>query len=99
MRLEKSPKAAKKFCATVWESSDKRSVRVHFGAAGMEDYTLHRDKARRRRYLRRHRKRENWTLSGITTPGFWSRWLLWNKKSIAASKASISRRFGVRFVR
>ena len=99
VRLEKSPKAAKKFCATVWLSSNKRPIRVHFGAAGMEDYTMHGDKARRRRYLRRHRKREDWTLNGIATPGFWSRWLLWHKRTIRASRASISKCFGVRFVR
>ena len=55
---------------------------IHFGSKGMSDYTIHRDDARRIRYLIRHKKNEKWTKSGILTAGFWSRWLLWEKTSI-----------------
>lgn len=73
---------------------------VHFGAAGYSDFTLHRDVARRDRYLARHRARETWTLAGVRTPGFWARWVLWNEPSVGASLRSLARRFpGLRVAR
>jgi hypothetical protein len=53
--------------------------KVYFGAAGMSDFTIHKDEARKQRYIDRHKNNENWTKSGIDTAGFWSRWYLWNK--------------------
>ena len=47
---------------------------VHFGAAGMSDYTIHHDKERRRRYSIRHK---NDNIHDENKPGFWSYWLLW----------------------
>jgi hypothetical protein len=70
---------------------------VHFGQEGAEDYTMHKDAARQERYVNRHNnERENWTTSGITTAGFWSRWLLWNKPSLKASAKDIEKRFNVK---
>jgi hypothetical protein len=66
---------------------------VHFGDSRYEDFTQHRDKERRRRYLERHRAREDWTETGIDTPGFWSRWLLWNKPTIEESYNHIINKF------
>ena len=62
-----------------------------FGALGYEDFTQHGDTKRKQAYIRRHRKNENW--NDISTSGAWSRWLLWNKKSITASLADIKRKF------
>lgn len=73
-----------------------RSPSIHFGAQGSEDYTIHKDPERVARYIARHRVAEDWTKKGITTAGFWSRWLLWNLPTIAASARDIGRRFGVR---
>jgi hypothetical protein len=89
--LKKSNKKDKKFMVYV----DGKTI--HFGAAGMSDYTKHKDSDRMKRYENRHQKRENWKKSGIKTAGFWSKWLLWNKPSFEASKRDISRRFGVTF--
>ena len=58
---------------------------VSFGAAGYEDYTIHKNSERMNRYIARHRTTENWTQSGKYTPGFWSRWLLWSSKSMASA--------------
>ena len=38
-------------------------------------------------------KREDWGLSGVTTPGFWSRWLLWSAGSEDEAKRIISQKF------
>ena len=68
---------------------------VHFGAAGYSDFTKHHDELRKGRYIERHRAKENWAKSGILTPGFWSRWLLWNKPTLAASIRDVQTRFRV----
>lgn len=72
---------------------------VHFGATGYSDYTLHKDKDRKKRYIQRHRSNENWNKSGIHTAGFWSRWILWNCPSLQASIRDTEHRFNIRIVK
>lgn len=72
---------------------------IHFGSSNHSDFTKHKDKQRKTRYISRHKAKENWTKSGIKTAGFWSRWLLWNKPTITESKSNISKRFGITFRR
>ena len=71
----------------------KNEKKVYFGAAGMSDFTKHKDESRKQRYIKRHEKNENWTKSGIDTAGFWSRFLLWNLPSIKESYEDIKKRF------
>ena len=85
--LSRSQNPEKKFDARIGKKT------VAFGARGMSDYTLHGDAARKDRYLTRHARRENWESSGLRTPGFWSRWLLWNRPSLGASARDMERRF------
>ena len=92
--LEKSNKDDKKYKVTIIDRSLQKNI--HFGAKGMSDYTLHKDKERKERYINRHKKRENWKKSGIKTAGFWSRWLLWNKPSISSSITDIKKRFNIK---
>lgn len=87
--LRKSNRAGKKYMVTI----DNRTI--HFGASGMSDYTKHKDKERKERYIQRHKRNEKWGKSGLKTAGFWSRWLLWNKPTITGSKRDISKRFNV----
>jgi len=68
---------------------------VQFGAKGYSDFTKHKDVERKKRYESRHKGRENWEKSGISTAGFWSKWILWNKPSLAASITATSRKFGI----
>ena len=82
----------KKFDVVLADDSGKQHT-IRFGAAGYEDYTTHKDPKRRERYLLRHKAREDWTRSGILTPGFWSRWILWNLPTLEASLADVRRRF------
>ena len=51
--------------------------KVYFGAAGMSDFTIHKDGQRRQRYIKRH-SNENWSKSGIDTAGWWSLKYLWS---------------------
>lgn len=85
-----STKAGKKYTV---EYDGKK---IHFGASGYQDYTIHKDNTRKERYIMRHQARENW--SNPKTPGFWSRWLLWNKPTLKASAADIRRQFGIKLV-
>ena len=73
----------------------KDNKRVYFGAAGMSDFTIHKDEARKQRYINRHEKNESkfWNKSGIDTPSFWALYLLWNKTTIKSSYEDIKKRF------
>jgi len=94
VNLKKSTRPGKKYMVTI----DGKTV--HFGAEGYSDYTKHKDKERMQRYLVRHKRGgENWKKSGIKTAGFWSRWLLWNKPTLAASKKDMTFRFGIQFTK
>ena len=64
---------------------------VSFGAAGMSDFTKHKDPERKQRYLNRHKSRENW--NDPTTAGYLSRWILWNKPTIEESIKDTNNRF------
>ena len=66
---------------------------VHFGSVPYESFIDHKDETRKASYLARHKAREDWTLAGAQTAGFYDRWLLWNKTSLAASIADLNRRF------
>jgi hypothetical protein len=44
----------------------------------MSDYKIHKDEARKQRYIDRHKRNETWTKSGIDTPGWWSYKFLWS---------------------
>ena len=94
VHLADSLRPGKKYAATLGDGGGV----VNFGAAGYEDYTMHKDVVRRDRYLQRHCAREVWSKSGLATPGFWSRWLLWNRATLAASKRDMARRFCLHFV-
>lgn len=72
--IQNSDKAGKKLKATFIRSNGTKKV-VHFGSAGMDDYTITKDKEQRKRYLDRHRKRENW--NNPESAGALSRWILW----------------------
>jgi hypothetical protein len=71
---------------------------IKFGNSKYEDYTIHKNLDRKKRYIDRHQKRENWTKSGLATRGFWSRWLLWNKPSIEKSIKDIEKKFNVKII-
>jgi len=90
--IKKSTKAEKKYMAIFYDG--KRRVKTtHFGAAGMSDYTKHKDKKRKQRYMNRHRTRENW--SNYMSAGSLSRWILWNKPGLRASIRDYKQRFNL----
>jgi hypothetical protein len=86
--------AAKKYKVIIIKPNGKRKT-IQFGSNGYSDFTKHKDEARKKSYEARHKPRENWTKSGITTAGFWSKWILWNKPSIKSSIEATSKKFGI----
>ena len=84
--ITKSDKKNKKYDARI---DGKRTV--SFGAAGMSDFTKHKDPERKQRYLNRHKKNENW--NDPTTAGFYSRWITWNKPTISESVKDTNNKF------
>lgn len=66
---------------------------VKFGAAGYGDYTLGTTDEQKFNYIARHKAREDWTKAGYCSAGFWSRWVLWNKRTINESIKDINQRF------
>jgi|TARA_B110000902_G_scaffold204619_1_gene232813 hypothetical protein len=89
--IKKSTNTKKKYMAVFTDENKKKIKTTHFGAAGMSDYTKHKDEKRKKRYMNRHRTRENW--SQYMTAGSLSRWILWNKPSFRASVSDYKRRF------
>jgi hypothetical protein len=75
-----------------FEKNGKTYVRK-FGAGGMSDYTIHKDKERRERYISRHKK--DLRTGDPTRPGYLSMYILWNKPGIKTSLADYKRRLNV----
>ena len=75
----------------IFTDNGKKIKSTHFGSAGMSDFTKNKDEERKKRYLNRHRKNENW--NDKFSAGALSRWVLWNKPTLTASIADYKRRF------
>ena len=84
--ISKSKNKDKKYSAVI---DGKKTI--HFGAAGMSDFTKHKDPERKQRYLNRHKKNENW--SDPTTAGFYATNILWNKPTLTESIKDTNKRF------
>lgn len=96
--LEYSDRKDKRYVATIVDTKNETISQVHFGHPDYENYTIHKDENRKLNYLKRHAPNEDWTMSGVATAGFWSRWLLWNKKNIGKSMEDIENRFSITFI-
>jgi hypothetical protein len=86
IQISPSDKKAKKFKAVL---DNKRTV--YFGSQGASDFTLHKDEARKQRYISRHRKNEDWT--DPNTAGFYAKHILWNKPTVQDSIKDTNKRF------
>jgi hypothetical protein len=94
MRLIKvmpSDRPNKKYMA-LFENKHEFRI-VYFGAAGYTDYTMNHDDEKKRLYLLRHRKNENW--NDPISAGSLSRWLLWNKPTLKESIIDFKKRFNL----
>ena len=93
LEISQSTKADKKLMA-VFETDVGRKKTTHFGASGMDDYTLTKDKEQRERYRTRHKK--DLETGDPTKAGFLSYYVLWgDSTSRAANIAAYKKRFNL----
>jgi hypothetical protein len=91
--IKPSTKSGKKMMATFENKENGRQSVTHFGAAGMDDYTIKKDKEQRQRYRSRHK---NDNLSNPRSPGSLSWHILWgNSTSKRANIAAYKRKFNL----
>ena len=89
--IKPSDRPNKKYMAMF---EDKHEFRiVYFGASGYTDYTTNHDDEKKRLYLLRHRKNENW--NDPISAGALSRWILWNKPTLNDSISDFKKRFNL----
>jgi len=96
VKIMNSSKREKKYVAMFYLPHDKVKA-IHFGHAGMMDYTRYyvrdRDLAEYRKslYLQRHEHNEDW--GNPMSAGALSRWILWNKPTLRESIADFKKKF------
>jgi len=89
-----SEKPDKKLKATFLNEETKRKKTVHFGASGMDDFTISHDKEQRERYRTRHAK--DLTTGDPTRAGYLSYHVLWgNSTSRATNIAEYKKKFNL----
>lgn len=88
----KKLKSSKKKYEITFEKNGKTYIRK-FGAAGMSDFTIHKDLERRERYISRHKK--DLRTNDPMKPGYLSMYILWNKPTLKASLTDYKRRLNV----
>jgi hypothetical protein len=102
LSVKNSPNKKYKLQVELYNTETKRIKRISFGANGMMDFILYTKQEgkeiankRKKLYLIRHQKNEDWTKRGIETKGFWSRWLLWSRDTLDKSIKFILKKFNL----
>ena len=86
VKFNRSNRKFKKYVAIFTDGT-----KTHFGDNRYNDYTSHKDIARKNNYLARHRTRENW--NDFKSAGSLSRYILWNKPTLRESIKDYKTRF------
>jgi len=103
--LYKSDKPAKKYYVE-FENPDSRTrnirkarmKRIYFGAAGYPDFILSGgDEEKKKRYIARHKKREDWS-SPYAGAGVWSRYILWGENTLLKSIKAMEKHFNIKII-
>ena len=68
--IKKSTRKGKKYMAKFYNKETGRYKTTHFGASGYASYNQHKDPERKKRYIQRHKKRENWKWKDGYIKGF-----------------------------
>ena len=91
--VSKSDKKDKKLKA-VFSYDDGKTKTTHFGAKGMDDYTITKDKKQRTQYRRRHKK--DLKTNDPTRAGYLSYYLLWGEStSVRENLKKYKKRFNL----
>lgn len=90
VKIEKSKNPKYKYTAIFKNKETGKEKKTNFGASGYEDYTMHKNKERRNRYIERHKK--DLKTNDYTRAGYLSMFILWNKPTLKASIEDYKRR-------
>lgn len=90
LRITTSTAPGKKYTAE-FDLDGRKTKYVHFGAVGMDDYTITHDKAQRARYRSRHAK-DLETFDPLS-PGYLSYYILWGNSTDLQKNARAYKRF------
>ncbi len=85
----------KKYMVVFANERTGRLNKIHFGAFGLSDYTINKDKKRKELYKLRH---ANDYIDDLAYPGAFSWHLLWNKKTLEKSIIDMEKRFNITIV-
>ena len=85
--LVKSNKLHKKY-----DVINENGKKISFGDDRYTDYTINKNDKQKELYLNRH-KREDWT--NLNKAGAWSRYILWNRKTLKASIKDMEKLFKI----
>ena len=92
--IKKATDGVHKLQATFKNKTTGRSKTTKFGAAGYTDFIKSGgDEERKKKYLARHKSRENW--NDPTSAGALSRYILWNKPTLSASISDYKKKFNL----
>lgn len=80
VQIFQSSRPSKKFMAVI-----NNDTVIHFGQHGASDYTVHKDKERKERFLKRMATHIKNNGNNYYAPIFWSTHLLWNKPTLKES--------------
>lgn len=83
IKWKKEPPESKYKFKFIFKFEDCSTKSTKFGAKGYEDYTIHKDKERRERYINRHKK--DLKTEDPTRAGYLSMFILWNKPTFEDS--------------
>lgn len=89
--LKSSTRKDKKFMA-IFTIGNKNKT-THFGQYGASDYTIHKDKERKKRYQERHK---NDNINNPLSAGALSWYILWNKPTLKESLKDYKKRFNIK---
>ncbi len=84
----KSDKPGKKYY--IITNTNKK---IYFGQAVADDFTITKNEEQKQRYIARHKKNEDWTKSGIDTPGWWCYHYLWSLSSKKQAYENIKKNY------
>ena len=83
--IKKSHLSDKKFDAIIGNKT------IPFGQKNASDYTIHKNDDRKKLYINRHRKNEQW--NNPLTAGFYSRWITWEKPTLKEAVNNVNKKF------
>jgi hypothetical protein len=93
VQIIKEPVDSKSKYRAIFIYDDNKKKTTKFGAKGYADYTVHKDIARKQRYVARHKT--DLETGDPTRAGYLSMYILWNKPSFTASVEDYKRRINI----